>query len=186
MLVMELNCPIVEDGAKSDRKKLLVEYLTCNMHNHTMYALKFFFCEVLNFVNVVGQIFFINYFLDYEFTTYGVRVFEFSQSASENRTDPMALVFPKVTKCTFNTFGASGSVQIHDAICVLPLNIVNEKVYVVLWFWLVILTIISGLAIVYRLFVVLFPALRTTLLRARARLAPAQQVKAIAKPALAR
>ena len=180
MLVMELNCPIVDDGAKNDRKKLLVEYLTCNMHNHTMYALKFFFCEVLNFVNAVGQIFFINYFLDYEFSTYGIRVFEFAQSASETRTDPMALVFPKVTKCTFNTFGSSGSVQTLDAICVLPLNIVNEKVYVILWFWLVILTIISGLAVIYRLLVVLFPALRTYLLRARARLAPQKQVEAIA------
>ena len=180
MLVMELNRPIVEEGAKNDRKKLLVEYLMSNMHNHTMYALKFFFCEVLNFVNVVGQIFFINYFLGNEFTTYGIRVFEFSQSSSEERIDPMALVFPKVTKCTFNTFGASGTGQIHDAICVLPLNIVNEKVYVILWFWLVVLTIVSALVLVYRLFVVLSQGMRTTLLRARARLVPAKQVEAVA------
>ncbi|KAF0310466.1 Innexin inx2 [Amphibalanus amphitrite] len=180
MLVMELNCPIVDEQAKNDRKALLVEYLTCNMHNHTMYALKFFFCEFLNLVNVVGQIFFIDYFLDYEFTTYGLRVVEFSQSASEERTDPMTLVFPKVTKCNFETFGHSGTPQVHDAICVLPLNIVNEKVYIILWFWLVILTAISAMAIVYRFFVVLSPNLRTTLLRTRARLAPPDQVKAVA------
>ena len=54
-------------------------------------------CEVLNFVNVIGQIFFIDLFLDYEFSTYGMRVFEYSGLEAENRPDPMAVVFPKVS-----------------------------------------------------------------------------------------
>ena len=35
---------------------------------------------------------------------------------------------PQVAKCTFQKFGPSGSLQKHDALCVLPLNIINEKV----------------------------------------------------------
>ncbi|XP_037093197.1 innexin inx2-like [Pollicipes pollicipes] len=181
MLVMELDCPLVADEARCDRKKLLVEYLRYHMHNHTFYALAFYLCEVLNFVNVISQIFFINYFLDFEFTTYGTEVLNFAQSNPENRTDPMARIFPKVTKCTFETFGFSGTVQRHDALCVLPLNIVNEKVYVILWFWLVLLAVISGLALIYRLLVIISPQLRILLLRSRARLAPAAQVTAISQ-----
>ena len=40
--------------------------------------------------------------------------------------------------------------QKSDAMCLLPLNIVNEKVFLVLWFWFIILTTASALALVYR------------------------------------
>lgn len=62
----------------------------------------------------------------------------------------MARLFPKVTKCTIHTFGPAGSVQTHDALCVLPLNVVNEKIFVVLWFWLVFLAGVGCLAVIYR------------------------------------
>ena len=42
------------------------------------------------------------------------------------------------------------SPQKFDAMCLLPLNIVNEKVFLVLWFWFIILTTASALALVYR------------------------------------
>lgn len=60
-------------------------------------------------------------------------------------------MFPRMTKCTFMKYGSSGTIQKHDALCVLALNIINEKVYIFLWFWLIILSILSGLAIVYRI-----------------------------------
>jgi hypothetical protein len=44
----------------------------------------------------------------------------------EDRVDPMSRIFPRVTKCTFNKFGPSGSIQRRDAMCVLPVNIINE------------------------------------------------------------
>lgn len=45
------------------------------------------------------------------------------------RVDPMIYVFPRMTKCTFHKFGPSGTLERHDAFCLLPLNILNEKVY---------------------------------------------------------
>ena len=47
----------------------------------------------------------------------------------------MIYIFPRMTKCTFHKFGASGEVEKHDALCILPLNIVNEKIYIFIWFW---------------------------------------------------
>ena len=44
----------------------------------------------------------------------------------EDRCDPMARIFPKVTKCTFNKFGPTGTLMRRDALCVLPVNIINE------------------------------------------------------------
>ena len=66
------------------------------------------------------------------------------QLSPDNRAMPK--IGPKTTpsslehfQCTFHKFGTSGEVEKHDALCLLPLNIVNEKVYIFLWFWSVII-----------------------------------------------
>lgn len=51
----------------------------------------------------------------------------------------------QVTKCIFHKYGPSGSIQQHDALCVMALNIIHEKIYTVLWFWLLFLFIASVL-----------------------------------------
>ena len=55
----------------------------------------------------------------------------------------MSRLFPKMTKCTFRKFGPSGTVEKIDALCVMPLNNANEKIYVFLWFWFVLLAVLS-------------------------------------------
>jgi len=151
-------------------KKVLVDYFTQDRHNHQLYAFTFFFCEFLNFVNVVGQLFFMDFFLGGEFTTYGSDVVAMTDLEQEQRSDPLSRVFPKVTKCTFHKFGPSGTVQKFDGLCVLPLNIINEKIYVFLWFWFVILALITGIQVLYRVSTCLTPSLREMLLRSRSRL----------------
>ncbi|KAJ8672805.1 hypothetical protein QAD02_004065 [Eretmocerus hayati] len=180
MLVLDLNCPVVSEDCKSDRRKLLVDYFATNLHSQNFYAFRFFLCEVLNFVNVVAQIYLTDLFLGGEFTNYGPSVIWFTEQEPEERTDPMATVFPKLTKCTFHKFGPSGSMQKLDGLCVLPLNIVNEKIYVFLWFWFIILAGLSGLSLIYRAAVVSQPKLRLILLRARSRLSSQDQIETIA------
>ena len=58
--------------------------------------------------------------------------------------------FPKVAKCTFRSYGPSGTPQKIDGLCVLPVNIFNEKIYAFMWTWFVILAVISSLGICYR------------------------------------
>lgn len=181
MLVLDLNCPIISEECKADRKKLLIDYFATNLHTQNFYAIRFFLCEFLNFVNVIAQIFFMDYFLDGEFSTYGSDVLRFTEMEPEDRADPMARVFPKVTKCTFHKYGPSGSIQKLDGLCVLPLNIVNEKIYVFLWFWFLFIAVLSGLNLVYRTAVVVMPKFRLLLLRARSRLAPQEVVETITK-----
>jgi len=181
MLVLDLNCPVVNEEAKDERKKILVDYFSDNLNRHNFYAFRFFICEALNFINVVGQIYFMDFFLDGEFSTYGSDVVKFTEMEPEERADPMARVFPKVTKCTFHKYGPSGSVQKFDGLCVLPLNIVNEKIYVFLWFWFISLSIVSGISLAYRAAVVIWPKVRLYLLRARSRLSSHNDVENIAE-----
>ncbi|CAG0893462.1 unnamed protein product [Cyprideis torosa] len=141
MLVMDLNCPIVDEGTKCDRKKLLVDYFTANLHQQNFYAFRFFICEVINFINVIGQIYFMDFFLGGEFTTYGADVVKFTEMEPEDRPDPMAKVF--------------------------------------IWFWFIILAVLSALAVLYRFGTVFSGAVRLYLLRARSRLANPDDVETI-------
>jgi hypothetical protein len=61
----------------------------------------------------------------------------------------------------------TGSVQNHDALCVLPLNILNEKIFIFLWFWFIILSLLSGLALLYSIGITVYRPLRQTVLKRR-------------------
>jgi hypothetical protein len=61
----------------------------------------------------------------------------------------------------------TGNIQPHDALCILPLNILNEKIFIFLWFWLIILSVLSGLALLYSIGIAVYPPIRQTLLRRR-------------------
>lgn len=58
-----------------------------------------------------------------------------SEQEIGTRHDPMEQVFPKVTGCTYHQFGADGDAEEHTTLCVMPLNILNEKIFIFLWFW---------------------------------------------------
>lgn len=118
-------------------------------------------------------------FLGGAFLTYGTDVLKFSGMNQEERTDPMIYVFPRLTKCTFHKYGASGSIQKHDALCVLALNILNEKIYIFLWFWFILLAVASGLGMLYSIAIVLMPSTRETILRWRFKFSSPTTVSAL-------
>lgn len=118
-------------------------------------------------------------FLGGAFLSYGTDVLKFSNMNQEQRTDPMVEIFPRVTKCTFHKFGASGTIQKLDALCVLALNILNEKIYIFLWFWFILLAVLSGVAMLYSMAVVLLPSTRETILKKRFKFATPSAVSAL-------
>lgn len=115
-----------------------------------MYAIRYWACECLCLVNIIVQLYLMNLFFAGEFLTYGFRVMSFSEENQDDRVDPMIYVFPRVTKCTFHKYGASGTIQTHDSLCVLPLNIVNEKTYIFIWFWYMVLAQMLALLVIFR------------------------------------
>ncbi|KDR16624.1 Innexin inx3, partial [Zootermopsis nevadensis] len=165
MISKDLRGSTIECKEKRHNKQdKLVQYISYSLHTHNGYAFGYFFCEILNFVNVVGNIFFIDKFLGNTFLSYGIKVIQMSSNDDLHRTDPMIAIFPRLTKCLFRTYGASGTIQTHDALCVLPLNILNEKIFIFLWFWFIILAALSGLALIYSIVIAMYPPIRETIL----------------------
>ena len=130
MLVGNLKEPLLDDAAKENQINEIVKYFRMHRGTHSLYAFRFFVLEFLNFINVICQIHFFDFFLNGEFATYGLDVLNYTGLEHEDRPDPMAKVFPKVTKCTFNKYGPSGTVEKKDGLCVLPVNIINEKSFI--------------------------------------------------------
>jgi hypothetical protein len=65
-----------------------------------------------------------------------------------------------MTKCHFNIYGGSGTIQKFDALCVLGMNIINEKTYAFLWFWFMFLAVVTGVMLVVRMVPLCIPAVR--------------------------
>lgn len=123
----------------------------------------------------------MNLFFDGEFLSYGLRVMNFSETAQEDRVDPMVYIFPRVTKCIFHKYGASGSIQKHDSLCILPLNIVNEKTYIFIWFWFMILATLLTILMIYRILMISLPKFRPRILHSKNRGIPIEICEAITR-----
>jgi len=164
---------------RGDGVELIAKYYNLRHSHRGTYFIKFVTCEVLNFANVIGQIYLTDMFLGYQFTKFGRNVLSQSEEDLNTRADPMNKVFPKVTKCTFNKYGPSGTIQKHDALCVLPLNIINEKIYIFLYFWFVFLAAISAVWLVYRLLTIISHDVRVSVIHARSeRMVPKATISA--------
>uniref|UniRef100_A0A1B0DD11 Innexin n=1 Tax=Phlebotomus papatasi TaxID=29031 RepID=A0A1B0DD11_PHLPP len=123
-----------------------IEFLR-HLRIHRWWAPRLVFCEILCFANLILQIHFVNVFLNGQFLRLGI---DFIQGNFEGPMDPLDVVFPKVTKCHFYKYGASGSIQKHDALCVMALNVMNEKIYTFLWFWFIILLVVTLISFIWR------------------------------------
>lgn len=164
---------------RANRQKRLINYIVESLRTHNGYSFGYFFCEILNLVNVIANIIFVDRFLGGTFLTYGTDVIHFSNMNQENRSDPMVEIFPRITKCTFHKYGSSGSIQKHDALCVLALNILNEKIYIFLWFWFIILAGLSVCAIIYSALVVMLPTTREAIIKRRFRNGTTNEVEGL-------
>ena len=61
---MDLDLGIITEAEKRQKKKLLLDYLYANLKNHNFWAYRYFFCEFLALLNVLGEyIVFILYIL---------------------------------------------------------------------------------------------------------------------------
>jgi len=116
----------------------------------------------MNIFNIGFNIYITHKFLGESFLTYGIEVLRYYRHSSY--FNPMEDIFPRLTKCIFFKYGPSGTIQNIDAMCILSQNILNEKIYLLLWIWFLILAIISIFALVYRTTIIIQIVLKKTLL----------------------
>lgn len=114
----------------------------------------YFVSEVLNFVNVIGQIYLLDRF--------------FFQVILSYQTEWASPNFPLVTKCTFHMNGPSGDIEKHDAVCLLPKNALYGRIFGISWYWYQLLALISFGSLMFWSLVLLSQRFRIWLFKYRA------------------
>ena len=123
---------IEEPDEKRDK---LVQFFTDNIHNkYNIYYFGFIVCEMLNTLIVIIAYFMTDRFLNYEFAFYGFKTWLYYKLPPEEQrmsvnTNPMCKTFPRIAACDYHRFGSGGGTENVNAICILALNIINDKVY---------------------------------------------------------
>jgi len=144
----------IED--QDEKKEKLVSFFCKNIHNkYNIYFAGFIGCEVLNFFIVLFQFYLTNRFLHYRYIGYGWRVWQYYLLPPEEQQmpgiiNPMCYSFPRIAKCNYWRWGSGGQQENINAICILALNIINDKVFLVLWWWFVLISIIAFIRLIYR------------------------------------
>ena len=79
--------------------------------------------------------------------------------------------------CTMNYVGPTGEIVQETGICTLPINILNEKIYLIIWVWYLLMIIISVFSLLHQLILLLAPYLRQLTLQRSSKTIPANQIR---------
>jgi len=90
--------------------------------------------KLVYLLNAVGQLFLLDLFLGIDYHVYGVRVV--ARVLRGDDSGELSQRFPRVTLCNFDIRHQG---RVHDYVvqCALTINIFNEKIFIIVWFWLV-------------------------------------------------
>ncbi|XP_074594491.1 innexin inx2-like [Brevipalpus obovatus] len=184
LITMGMQIALITDEERGHKRKIVLDYFHRHFTHHRLYAYKYFLCECLCLINICAQIWFTDWFLNGEFIDYGPKVmrwltFGANQVNYDPKINPMNRMFPRMTKCRFKKYGDSGDISSYDILCMLPLNVVNEKIYLFLWFWMFMLLTLMTIVVLYRLFVFSIIRLRAYFLKSRCRLSRTKSLKLI-------
>ena len=154
-LRLSLHDPALNTQVKEKNIQQLVDYFNANVRRHSLYGKHYLYCLVFNVINVILQIMLTDFLLDGHFISYGWE-FSYTRRVKDYTNTPNAfepnvedIIFPKMSKCNLYLYGPSGDVQNFDGICVLPINMLHDKIFIVLWYWYLLLFILSVASLCY-------------------------------------
>lgn len=102
-------------------------------------AFTYLFIKALYTINAIGQLFLLDMLLGHEYHLYGVHVLmHFTMGTKLGE----AHHFPRITLCDYQIRQLT-NVQTYTVQCTLPINLFNEKIFAILWFWLVFVSLIT-------------------------------------------
>ncbi|NP_001191594.1 pannexin 6 [Aplysia californica] len=99
----------------------------------------YMFTKLLYFVNVIGQFFLLSAFLDLNFWRFGIDAFTIWNK--KGRWQDL-YNFPRIGLCDYKVRQLE-NIQTLSVQCVLSINLFLEKMYLILWFWLVMLLVFN-------------------------------------------
>ena len=129
-----------------------------NSRHHLHYGLCSLATEVLCFLNTILVIMLLQLFLK-TFLQYLPHLL-LHNLVSPLPVSPEERLFPLLAKCSIVNIGPSGSGQTQDALCLLTVNLINQKMFLIIWLWLAVLLATSFLLLLHSFLTAFMPLLR--------------------------
>jgi hypothetical protein len=118
----------------------------CRCRNFYLgYTITYFAIKILYIINTLSQFFLLNAFLSFNFSSYGVEAIRKLFSGDDWFESPR---FPRVTMCDFMIRHLGSNQHWYAIQCTLPINLYNEKIFLGIWIWLIVLTILNFFSII--------------------------------------
>lgn len=139
------------------KKKVVVhKTVTCLNYQYSsgFISTVYLFTKLVYLVNTVGQLWMMNYFLGTDkYNWYGLGVVQdIIQGVQWDRSG----FFPRAAVCDFEVRQVA-NIQKYSVQCVLVINIFNEKIFILLWFWYLILMVASLVSFLQWFVLLAFP-----------------------------
>ena len=83
--------------------------------------------------------------------------------------------------CSMNYIGPSGEPVQVSGMCTLPINILNEKIYLIIWIWYLLMIIMSVISLLYQLSFLIAPYLRQLSLQKNSNNIPFNQIRRLVR-----
>merc|ERR1712126_482567 len=129
-----------------DQVSGLGNFLTNNSRWFDSCAVTHLLSQSLCLILTICQLYVMDLVLGNQFLHLGTHILSWEQlSAALNR------VFPLVVMCSMNYMGPTGEPVQVSGMCTLPINIVNEKIYLIIWIWYILMIIISVICLLHQL-----------------------------------
>ncbi|CAF0895982.1 unnamed protein product [Rotaria sordida] len=131
--------------------------------NHLMWS--FLLTKILYLLNALGQLYLLNLFLGNDYHMYGFSVIR-SLFRGNNENWTVIQRFPRVTWCNFAVRNLADNVHTYTVQCSLPINLFNEKIFLIIWFWLYFTTLFTLFGFIYWIISFFYPKFyRSNLIR---------------------
>ncbi|XP_033761632.1 innexin unc-9-like [Pecten maximus] len=111
----------------------------CGRHFGNFFITLNILVRFLYFANAFGQLFMMNEFLGNKFYVFGIEVVQAFLAGLDWTMSPR---FPRMTLCDVDRRQLQ-NVNRYTLQCVIPINVYNEKIFLFLWFWFLIISVLS-------------------------------------------
>lgn len=143
------------------RRKYLISYIKdVRKKYHRQYAIKYLLCELLTIVVIIFNMFVVDCVITDFWIDYKPAVASFFRGDFTKFNRDAARIFPIQAKCNFDVYGPSGGIQKRDSLCILPQNVLYEKIFVLLYIWYFVILVCAILNFFYLVAMYTFKLLR--------------------------